>query len=78
VLNFSIKATKLKEEDVLVPINPKYFRPREVDLSIGDVSKVRNYLICKPKYDLNGLVKVMVATDVNLFKKNFAINHKRL
>ncbi len=78
MLNFSIKATKLKEEDVLVSNNPEYLRPREVDLLIGDISKALNYLGCKTKHDFNGLVKVMVATDENLFNKNFAINQKWL
>lgn len=53
----------------LVTIDPKYFRPTEVELLIGDPTKSKTKLGWKPKYDLAALVKEMVAADVELFKK---------
>jgi GDPmannose 4,6-dehydratase len=55
---------------VVVRVDPKYFRPTEVDLLIGDPSKAITKLGWKPKYDLASLVKEMVACDVLLFKNN--------
>src|SRR5882762_8829931 len=48
----------------VVAVDPKYFRPTEVDLLIGDPTKSNTKLGWKPKYDLAMLVAEMVATDV--------------
>jgi len=53
----------------VVAVDPRYFRPTEVDLLIGDPTKANTKLGWKPKYDLNGLVKEMVAADVEIFMK---------
>jgi GDPmannose 4,6-dehydratase len=53
----------------VVAIDEKYFRPTEVDLLIGDPTKSQTKLGWKPKYDLAGLVKEMVAADVDFFRK---------
>jgi GDPmannose 4,6-dehydratase len=53
----------------VVAIDAKYFRPTEVDLLIGDPTKSQTKLGWKPKYDLAGLVKEMVAADVDFFRK---------
>lgn len=50
-------------------VDPKYFRPTEVDLLIGDASKANNKLGWIPKYDLQGLVKDMMQSDIKLMKK---------
>ena len=60
---------KLDEGQVVVKVDPKYYRPTEVDLLIGDPTKAMTQLGWKPKYDLAALVKEMVASDVSLFKK---------
>ncbi len=54
---------------VVLKVDPTYFRPTEVDLLIGDASKAKNKLGWKPKYDLAALVKEMVESDLILFKK---------
>ena len=67
----------IKEKDtkkVLVRIDPKYFRPTEVDLLIGDTTKARTKLGWVPEYDLEALVKEMVASDLNLMKKDQYLN----
>ena len=53
----------------VVAVDPRYYRPTEVDLLIGDPSKCKSQLGWKPKYDLPMLVKEMVWSDLELFKK---------
>jgi GDPmannose 4,6-dehydratase len=60
---------KLEKGKEVVVVDPKYFRPTEVDLLIGDPSKAMNKLGWKPKYDLPMLVKDMVSSDVELFRR---------
>lgn len=60
----------VKEGDVLVNVDPAYFRPTEVDLLIGDPNKAMTKLDWKPKYDLKLLVEDMVLSDVSLFKRD--------
>jgi GDPmannose 4,6-dehydratase len=59
----------IKPGTKLVEVDPKYFRPTEVELLIGDSSKARERLGWRPKYDLPMLVKEMVHADVELFRK---------
>ena len=49
---------------VLVKINPKFYRPAEVDILLGDSTKARNELGWKPKTDFEGLIKKMVINDL--------------
>ncbi len=53
----------------LVFVDPKYFRPTEVDLLIGDATKARTQLGWKPKYDLPALVDDMMQSDIRLMQK---------
>ena len=52
----------------IVAIDPKYYRPAEVDLLIGDASKAKRVLGWEPTVDLNGLIDLMVADDLETFK----------
>lgn len=54
----------------IVAIDPRYFRPTEVDLLIGDATKARTKLGWQPKYNVQMLCAEMVAADVELFKKD--------
>jgi len=54
---------------VVVRVDPQYYRPTEVDLLIGDPTKSKTKLGWEPKYDLAGLVKEMVASDLKLFQR---------
>src|SRR5690606_36211188 len=60
---------KLPEGKEVVAVDKRYFRPTEVDLLIGDPTKANTKLGWKPKYDVDALVKEMVASDVDIFKK---------
>lgn len=53
----------------VVAVDPKYFRPTEVELLIGDPTKCKQKLGWQPKYDLKALVAEMVAADLDLFEK---------
>ncbi|HEY9256434.1 GDP-mannose 4,6-dehydratase [Chitinophaga sp.] len=53
----------------VVAIDPRYFRPTEVELLIGDPTKSKTVLGWEPAYDLPALVKEMMASDVALFAK---------
>lgn len=52
-----------KSGKILVDINPRYFRPTEVELLLGDPSKAIKELNWKRKVDFNGLIKMMVDYD---------------
>ena len=58
---------KLPIGQKLVCIDPQYFRPTEVDLLIGDATKAKTVLGWEPKYDLESMIKEMVASDLELF-----------
>ena len=55
--------------DVVMKIDPAYYRPTEVELLIGDNTKAKTKLGWAPKYDLPMLVKEMMAADMELFRK---------
>lgn len=62
--------SKIENKKSIIEVDSKYFRPTEVDLLIGDPSKAREKLGWKPEYDLNGLIKDMMQSDIHLMKKN--------
>jgi len=53
-----------KTGDILVKIDPRYFRPTEVELLLGDPSKARKVLGWKHEITFPALVKEMVASDL--------------
>ena len=54
----------------VLAVDPKYFRPTEVDLLIGDPTKAKQKLGWECQYDLQGLVKEMMKSDVKLMQKD--------
>jgi GDPmannose 4,6-dehydratase len=61
---------RVKVGDTVVKIDPKYFRPTEVELLIGDASKAKNELKWELKYNLDALIEDMVKSDLELFKRD--------
>lgn len=55
---------------IVVRVDPKYYRPTEVDLLIGDPTKSKTKLGWVPKYDLKALVEDMIKSDLKLLKNN--------
>ena len=49
----------------IVEIDPKYYRPAEVELLLGDASKAKKMLGWESQTDLNKLIKIMVDYDLN-------------
>ena len=54
----------------ILSVDPKYFRPTEVDLLIGDPTKARTKLGWECKYDLPALIKDMMQSDIKLMQKD--------
>ena len=57
--------------DVIVKINPAFFRPAEVDLLIGDASKAKQKLGWSAKTDLKGLCDMMIRADLRRIEAGF-------
>jgi len=53
-----------------VELDPKYLRPAEVDLLIGDASKARRELGWNPRVTFKELVRLMVDADVSMVNRN--------
>ena len=63
-----VEGNCLKAGDEVVAIDPRYFRPTEVDLLLGDPTKSKTILGWKPKYDVNALLREMVDADLDLMR----------
>ena len=61
---------KIAANAEIVEVDPQYFRPTEVDLLIGDPTKSQTVLGWKPEYDLKGLIKDMMQSDIKLMQKD--------
>ncbi len=64
-----LESLKKRIGEIVVGVDPQYFRPTEVELLIGDASKARAQLNWEPEYSLSDLVKDMMESDVKLMKK---------
>ena len=63
------KGIDKKTGKVVVEVDPRYFRPAEVDVLLGDPSKAKKLLKWKPKTSLENLCKEMVENDFELAKR---------
>jgi GDPmannose 4,6-dehydratase len=75
IINSNNEQGKVNNESLLIgkevlAVDPKYFRPTEVDLLIGDPTKANTKLGWTPEHDLASLVKEMMESDVKLMKKD--------
>ena len=61
---------QIPEGQEVVKVDPAYYRPTEVELLIGDPTKSKEKLGWELEYDLPALVKDMVQSDVELFKRD--------
>lgn len=60
----------LKAGTVVLKIDPRYYRPTEVELLIGDPTKSQEKLGWKPKHTLDTLIEDMATSDLRLFQKD--------
>ncbi|EAA3803963.1 GDP-mannose 4,6-dehydratase, partial [Salmonella enterica subsp. enterica serovar Worthington] len=63
-------APGVKPGDVIVAVDPRYFRPAEVETLLGDPSKAHEKLGWKPEITLSEMVSEMVANDLEAAKKH--------
>ncbi len=70
MISLGLNPENLKFGQTVVLVDPKYYRPTEVELLIGDPTKAQTKLGWKPQYDLPALVKDMILSDLHLMKKD--------
>jgi len=68
---------QLEVGKTVVAVDPRYFRPTEVDLLLGDPSKAKSKLGWKPKHDLPALIKDMMQSDIQIFKDEKYLSERR-
>ena len=59
----------------IIKVDPRYFRPTEVETLLGDASKAKSKLNWTPKITFEELVKEMTEEDFKIAKNNQLINH---
>ncbi len=52
-----------------IAVDPRYFRPTEVDVLLGDAAKARKILGWQPKVSFDNLIDMMIATDMEIARK---------
>jgi len=72
-----INKVGISNKKTVVKINPKFYRPAEVDILLADNSKARKKLKWKPKTSFKKLVKIMVGYDINKLLKRGMIDSDR-
>ena len=63
-------------EEIVVRVDPRYFRPTEVEQLLGDSTKARKELNWEPKINLSQLVAEMIEEDSNEAKKESLLKKK--
>lgn len=66
----SAELTAVKKGQVIVRVDPNYFRPTEVETLLGDATKAKSILGWEPKISFNELVGEMVREDLSLAKRD--------
>jgi GDPmannose 4,6-dehydratase len=59
---------------IVLEVDPKYFRPAEVDLLLGDPTKAKRRLNWVPRIDLDGLVAMMTDSDMEMAEREKRAN----
>ena len=62
------KNSPFKQNNPIILVDKKYFRPTEVDTLLGDASQARNKLNWEPKFTFKELVQEMVFHDIHLLE----------
>jgi GDPmannose 4,6-dehydratase len=70
------QCSNLQPGNTIVKVDPRYFRPTEVETLLGDPSKAKQRLGWSPKISFNALVKEMVAKDFEIAKRDALIKEK--
>jgi GDPmannose 4,6-dehydratase len=70
VSSVSNSEVPLSVGDTVVSVDPRYFRPTEVELLLGDPTKAKRELGWTPRYDLAAMCSEMVRSDIGLFRRD--------
>ncbi len=69
------QALKVKVGQTVVEVDPRYYRPTEVELLLGNATKAKERLGWKPTYTLGEMVKEMVSKDLELFQQEVLLKN---
>lgn len=69
MLNTNVAIVDSDDKNILVKINPKFYRPAEVDLLWGDSTPARTELGWKPEISFDKLVELMVSSDIYEYRR---------
>ena len=69
------KTRKIKVGDVIVKIDPQYYRPTEVESLLGDYSKAKNKLLWKPEITVRQMCSEMIKSDLKNAKEILALQN---
>jgi GDPmannose 4,6-dehydratase len=72
-----IEPEHVKPGQVVVEVDRAYFRPTEVDMLVGDSSRARTRLGWTPRRGLDDMVKEMVKSDLEIFRRGLAASESR-
>lgn len=64
------KGIDKKTGKIRIEVDPRYFRPTEVDFLVEDITKARKLLAWEPKIKFGELIKIMVESDLDILKNN--------
>jgi len=67
-------APKVKIGDIIIRVNPRYFRPAEVETLLGDPTKAKENLGWEPEITVEDMCAEMIANDLSLAKQNALLN----
>ena len=76
VTQVALPEIRVSVGDVVVEVDPRYFRPTEVDLLLGDASKAKKQLGWEPKISLREMIEEMVTSDIQHFRKDVLLKDK--
>jgi len=68
----------LRVGDVVVAVDPRYYRPTEVDYLLGDPAKAKEKLGWKAKVKLPELVKMMMESDLKLAERELLLKENKM
>ena len=57
-----------RDKKTIIKINPKFFRPAEVNILIGNPEKAKKELNWEPKTNINQLIKIMIDEEIKYYQ----------
>ena len=63
----SLKNTEIYISSASIKVDKKFFRPSEVDILIGNYSKIKNELGWEPQTNIQDLIQIMVEHDIKVY-----------